>query len=225
MLQINHHSFLDLLFSDEASSGEVVDSLTQRVVDQCFINVSFVCSESKQTLDGDVAHFYKFTLSRIPVVPCEFVFVFQVQMSLPDNLMLPFLSDHQFYHENTPSINAVHRHTSHVAVAQHTSSISSPLPSPLHQLHHSQPVGQQSHTYTLRDDCHASFELHKFGLKHNQGGGVRVPNHSEGSFVPQRRFAPQGHNTAPGFKNQQQYNHNTWRCRKRDNPPALNQSR
>lgn len=143
----------------------------------------------------------------------------QVQMSLPS------LSDCQFYHENPPSISVVHRHTSQAAqVSQHTNS-TSPLPSPLHQLHHPQVVGQQSHTYAMRSDSHGSFEPHRFGFKHNQGGSLRGQNHSQGPFSPQRRFVPQGHNTAPGFRNQQQYNRNTWRRRKRVNLPALNQSR
>lgn len=146
-------------------------------------------------------------------------------MSLPENLPIPSLSDCQFYHENPPSISVVHRHTSQAAqVSQHTNS-TSPLPSPLHQLHHPQVGGQQSHTYTMRSNSHGSLEPHKVGFKHNQGGSLRGQNHSQGNFSPQRRFVPQGHNTAPGFRNQQQYNHNTWRRRKRDNPSALNQSR
>lgn len=136
---------------------------------------------------------------------------------------LPSLSNCQFYHENLPSISVVHRQTSQ-AVSQHTNS-SSPLPSPLHQLHHPQVGGQQSHTYAMRSDSHGSFEPHRFGFKHNQGGSLRGQNHSQGNFSPQRRFVPQGHNTAPGFRNQQQYSRNTWRRKKRDNLPALNQSR
>lgn len=147
------------------------------------------------------------------------LFLFLVQMSLSS------LSDCQFFHESQPSISLVHRPTSQAAqVAQHTNS-TSPLPSPLHQLHHPQVGGQHSHAYAMRSDSHGSFEPHRFGFKHNQGGSLRGQNHSQGNFSPQRRFVPQGHNTAPGFRNQQQYNRNTWRRRKRDNLPALNQSR
>ncbi|TKS81809.1 Non-canonical poly(A) RNA polymerase PAPD7 [Collichthys lucidus] len=87
--------------------------------------------------------------------------------------------------------------------------------------------GQQGPAYTIRSHSHGSLEPHNIGFKHNQGGGLRGQNHSQGNFSPQRRFVPQGHNTAPGFRNQQQqqYNRNTWRRRKRDNLPALNQSR
>ncbi|XP_020490197.2 terminal nucleotidyltransferase 4A isoform X1 [Labrus bergylta] len=148
----------------------------------------------------------------------------QVQMSLPESLTIPPLSNCQFYHENPPSISVVHRHTSQAAhVSQHTNS-PSPLPSPLHQLQHPQVAGQQSHAYIMRSNSHGSHESHKVGFKHNQGG-PRGPNHSQGTFSPLRRFAQQGHNAAAGFRNQQQYNQNTWRRRKRDDPPALNQSR
>ncbi|XP_036929908.1 terminal nucleotidyltransferase 4A-like isoform X2 [Acanthopagrus latus] len=149
----------------------------------------------------------------------------QIQMSFPENLTIPSLSNCQFYHENPPSISVVHRHMAQAAqVSQHTSS-TSPLPSPLHQLHHPQIGAQQSHAYTMRSNSHGSLEPHKGGFKHNQGGGLRGQNHSQGNFSPQRRFIPQAHNTAPGFRNQQQYNRNTWRRRKRENLPALNQSR
>ncbi|XP_030249804.1 terminal nucleotidyltransferase 4A-like isoform X1 [Sparus aurata] len=149
----------------------------------------------------------------------------QIQMSFPENLTIPSLSNCQFYHENPPSISVVHRHMAQAAqVSQHTNS-TSPLPSPLHQLHHPQVGGQQSHAYTMRSNSHGSLEPHKGGFKHNQGGGLRGQNHSQGNFSPQRRFVPQVHNTAPGFRNQQQYNRNTWRRRKRENLPALNQSR
>uniref|UniRef100_A0A671XTJ6 Terminal nucleotidyltransferase 4A n=1 Tax=Sparus aurata TaxID=8175 RepID=A0A671XTJ6_SPAAU len=148
-----------------------------------------------------------------------------IQMSFPENLTIPSLSNCQFYHENPPSISVVHRHMAQAAqVSQHTNS-TSPLPSPLHQLHHPQVGGQQSHAYTMRSNSHGSLEPHKGGFKHNQGGGLRGQNHSQGNFSPQRRFVPQVHNTAPGFRNQQQYNRNTWRRRKRENLPALNQSR
>lgn len=146
-------------------------------------------------------------------------------MSLPENLTIPSLSDCQFYHENPPSISVVHRHTSQAAqVSQHTNS-TSPLPSPLHQLHHPQVGGQQCHTFTMRSNSHGSLEPHKVGFKHNQGGSLQGQHHSQGNYSPQRRFVPQGHNTAPGFRNQQQYNRNTWRRRKRENLSTLNQSR
>ena len=146
-------------------------------------------------------------------------------MSLPDSLTIPTLSDCQFYHENLPSIRVVHRHASQAAqVSQHLNS-TSPLPSPLHRLHHPQVGGQQSHTYTLRSNSQGSIEPHKFSFKHNQGGSLRSQNHSQGNFSPQQRFVPQGHNTTPCFRNQQQYNRNTWRRRKREDLPALNQSR
>lgn len=140
-------------------------------------------------------------------------------MSLPENL-----SDHRFYHENPPCISVVQGHMSQAAqLSQHTKS-TSPLPSPLH---HPQVGGQQNHTYTVRSNSHGSIEPHKFSFKHNQGGSIRGQNHSRGNFSPQRRFLSQGHSTAPGFRNQQQqqYNRNTWRRRKRDSAPALNQSR
>ncbi|XP_035020533.1 terminal nucleotidyltransferase 4A isoform X1 [Hippoglossus stenolepis] len=149
----------------------------------------------------------------------------QVQMSLPESLTIPTLSDCQFYHENLPSISVVHRHASQAAqVSQHVNS-TSPLPSPLHRLHHPQVGGQQSHTYTLRSNSQGSIEPHKFSFKHNQGGSLRSQNHSQANFSPQQRFVPQGHNTTPCFRNQQQYNRNTWRRRKREDLPALNQSR
>ncbi|KAG7476041.1 non-canonical poly(A) RNA polymerase PAPD7-like isoform X1 [Solea senegalensis] len=144
----------------------------------------------------------------------------QLQMSLPENLTIPSLSDCQFYHENPPSIRVVHRQTSQAA-QQHANS-TSPLPSPLHRLHHTQAGVQQSQTYT---NSHGSIELHKFSFKHNQGGSLRSQNPPQGNFSPQQRFVPQCHNMAPGFRNQQQYNRNTWRRRKRDDVPALNQSR
>lgn len=139
-------------------------------------------------------------------------------------LTIQSLSDCQFYHQNPPPIGAVHRHTSHAAVSQRTNS-TSPLPSPLHQLHHQRIIGHQSQTYTIRAESHGSFEPQKLGFKHNQGDGLRSQNPSVGHLSPQRRFVPQGHNMAPGFRYQQQYNRNTWRRRKRDNAPALNQSR
>ncbi|KAM6935348.1 terminal nucleotidyltransferase 4A-like [Lycodopsis pacificus] len=151
----------------------------------------------------------------------------QVQMSLPENLTIPSLADCQFYHENPPSISLVHRHMSqavHSHISQHTNA-TSPLPSPRHQLHHPPMGGYHSHTYTMRSNSHGSLEPHKVGLKHNQGGSLRSQTPSHGNYSPPRRFVPEGHNTAPGCRNQQQYNRNTWRRRKRDNLPALNQSR
>lgn len=146
-------------------------------------------------------------------------------MPFPENLTMPPLSDCQFYHENLPSISVVHSHMAQAAqVSPHTNS-ASPLPSPLHQLHHPQVGGQQSHVYTLRSNSHGSLEPNKFGFKHNQGSSLQGQNHSQSNFSPQRRFVPQGHNTAPGLRNQQQYNRNTWRRRKRGSLPALNQSR
>ncbi|XP_029360167.1 terminal nucleotidyltransferase 4A-like isoform X1 [Echeneis naucrates] len=148
----------------------------------------------------------------------------QVPMSLPENLPISSLSNCQFYHENPPSISVVHSHRSQAAqLSQHTNSLS-PLPSPLHR-HHPLSGGQQSHTYTMRSNSHGAIEPHKFTFKHNQGGSLRGQNHSQGNFSPQRQFVPQGHSTASGFRNQQQYNRNTWRRRKRDSLPALNQSR
>ncbi|XP_018540861.1 terminal nucleotidyltransferase 4A isoform X3 [Lates calcarifer] len=149
----------------------------------------------------------------------------QVQVSLPENLTIPSLSDCQFYHENPPSIGVVHRHASQAAQVSHHTNSTSPLPSPLHRLHHPQVGGQQSHTYTMRSNSHGSIEPHKLSFKHNQGGGFRSQNHSQGNFSPQQRFIPQTHNAASGFRNQQQYNRNTWRRRKRDSLPVLNQSR
>ncbi|XP_068999316.1 terminal nucleotidyltransferase 4B-like [Embiotoca jacksoni] len=145
----------------------------------------------------------------------------QVQMSLPENITIPSLSRCQFYHENPPPISVVHRHASQTThVTQHTTSTS-----PLHQLYHPQVGGHQSHTYTLRSNSHGSLEPHSFGFKHNQGGSLQGQNKSQGNFSPQCRLVPQSQNTAPGFRNQQQYNRNTWRRRKRDIPPAVNQIR
>ncbi|KAG7235256.1 hypothetical protein INR49_002861 [Caranx melampygus] len=188
-------------------------------------------SDSSITQSSNAAiHLQHLTLASVPPVirlaadlrathPAGFIHA-TPRMSLPENLTMPPLSDCQFYHENPPSISVVHSHTSQVAqMSQHTNS-TSPLPSPLHRLHHPHIGGQQSHTYTMRSNCHGSIEPHKFTFKHNRG-----QNHSQGNFSPQRQFVPQGHNTAPGFRNQQQYNRTTWRRRKRDNLPALNQSR
>ncbi|XP_054638941.1 terminal nucleotidyltransferase 4A-like isoform X2 [Dunckerocampus dactyliophorus] len=130
----------------------------------------------------------------------------------------------QFYHENPPSISMVHRNLTQAAVSQHSNS-TSPILSPLHQLHRPRVGGQHQHMYTVRPDSQGPFEPHKFGFKHNQGNSPRGQSQSQGCFSPQRRLVPQGHNTAPGLRNQQQYNRTTWRRRKRENLPALNQSR
>lgn len=141
-------------------------------------------------------------------------------MSLPEGL-----SDHHFYQGTPPYISVVHNRTSQTTpLPQHTHS-SNLLPSPLHQLHHPQVGGQQSHAYTIAPNSHGATKPHKFSIKHNQRGSFGGQNHSQGNFSPQQRFVPQGHNSAPGFRNQQQYNRNTWRCRKRDNAPALDPSR
>ncbi|KAK2844302.1 hypothetical protein Q5P01_010961 [Channa striata] len=143
----------------------------------------------------------------------------QVQMTLPENL-----SDHPFYHDNPPCINVVHGHTSQAAqVPQHTNS-TSPLLNTLHPLHHPQVGGHQNHTNNMRSNSHGSTQLHKFTFKHNPGGSIRSQNRCQSNFSPQQRFAPQGQSTVPGFRNQQQYNRNTWRRRKRDSAP-VNQSR
>ncbi|XP_077454676.1 terminal nucleotidyltransferase 4A-like [Stigmatopora argus] len=130
----------------------------------------------------------------------------------------------QFYHDNLPSINMVHRHMVQAAVSQHSNS-TSPLQSPLHQLHHPQLGGQHQHTYAIRPETHGSLEPPNFGFKHNQSSNLLGQSHSQGNFSPQRRFIPQGYNTEPRFRTQQQYNCNTWRRRKRENLSALNQSR
>lgn len=147
----------------------------------------------------------------------------QVQMSLPGNIAIRSLHDCQFYHENPPAVSIVHRHTSQGAQVSQSTNSTSPLPSPLHQLHHPQVGAHQSHNYAMRPHPIGSIEPHNFGFKHNQGGSLRGQN--QGNFSPQRQFAPQGHNSASGFRNQQQYNRNTWRRKKRDSLPALDQSR
>jgi len=165
----------------------------------------------------------KCSLHRILMAFSFFFFFFtQVQMSLPENVTIHSVSDCQFYQENPPTIAVVHRHTTQAAqVSQHTNP-TSPLPSPLHR-----PLlgGQQGHTYAMRSNSHGSFEAHKLGFKHNPAGSIQAQNHSPGNFSPQRKFVPQGHNLASSFRNQHQYNRSTWRRRKRDGVPALNQSR
>lgn len=145
----------------------------------------------------------------------------QVQMSFQENVTIPPLSDCQFYHENPPSIGVVHHHSTQAAQVSQPTNPTSPLPSPLH---HPQVGEQQSHVYTLRSKSHGSGEPHKFGFKHNQAGSFQGQNYPQGNFSPQRRFVPQGHNTGSSFRNQHQYNRNTWRRRKRDSAPTLNQS-
>ncbi|XP_061675616.1 terminal nucleotidyltransferase 4A-like [Syngnathoides biaculeatus] len=138
----------------------------------------------------------------------------------------------QFYHKNLPSVSLVHRHMAQAAVSLQSNS-TSPLPSPLHQLHQPRMGGQHQHTYAVPLESQGSFEAHNFGFKHSQSSSLRGQSRSQGSFSPQRRFVPQGHNAEPGLRNQQQqqqqqqqqYNCNTWRRRKRENLPALNQSR
>lgn len=139
----------------------------------------------------------------------------QVSMPLPESVNIPSLTDRQFYHD-TPPLSVVH--TSHAAQVsqQHTSS-TSPAPSPLHH--------PQSHIFTVRATSNGTIEPHKFGFKHNQGGEPNHQNSSQGVCSPQRRFVPQGQNMGPGLRNQQQYNRNTWRRRKRDSLPGTNQIR
>ncbi|KAM6909791.1 terminal nucleotidyltransferase 4A-like [Xenentodon cancila] len=146
----------------------------------------------------------------------------QLQMPYQENITIPSLSDCQFYHENPPSISVVHRHAAHGAQVPQPTNPRSPLPSPLHHPHVRE---QQSHTYAMRSHSHGSVEPHKFNFKHNQSDSFQAPNYPQGNFSPQRRFVPQGHNTGSSFRNQHQYNRNTWRRRKRDSAPALNQSR
>ncbi|XP_068616238.1 terminal nucleotidyltransferase 4A-like [Brachionichthys hirsutus] len=144
----------------------------------------------------------------------------QVRMALPENLSIPPLSHRQFYHENRPSISVVHSHVAQAALVPQRTHAASPLLSPLHRVHYPQVGGHQSQTFTMRSNSDVSPEPHKAGFKHNQG-----QKHSEGNFSPQRRFVLQGHNTATGFRNQQPFNRNTWRRKKRDSPLAFNQSR
>ncbi|XP_061572402.1 terminal nucleotidyltransferase 4A-like [Cololabis saira] len=146
----------------------------------------------------------------------------QLQLPYQENITIPSLSDCQFYHENSPSISVVHCHATHGAQVPQPANPSSPLPSPLHHPHVREP---QSHTYAMRSHSHGSVEPHKFSFKHNQSGSFQAQNYPQGNFSPQRRFVPQGHNTGSGFRNQHQYNRNTWRRRKRDSAPTLNQSR
>lgn len=134
-------------------------------------------------------------------------------MSLPENVTIPTLPDCQFYHENPPSISAVHRHPAQAAhVPQHTKPAS-----PLSPLHHPQVGGQHTYTYTMRSKSHSLIELQKFGFKQNQ-----VACNLQGNFSPQHRLVPQSPHMVSSFRNQQQYNCNTWRRRKKDSSPAPN---
>uniref|UniRef100_A0A1A8RY76 Terminal nucleotidyltransferase 4A n=1 Tax=Nothobranchius rachovii TaxID=451742 RepID=A0A1A8RY76_9TELE len=136
------------------------------------------------------------------------------QIPLPENVSIPSLSDCQFYHEHPPSISTVHRHTTQAAqVSLHTKP-TSPLLSPLH---HSQVGGHQSHACTVRSKSHSSIELQKF--KHNQAGSLHA------TFSPQHRLVSQSHNATLSVRNQHQSTCNTWRCRKKDSTPSLDQSR
>lgn len=149
-------------------------------------------------------------------------------MSLPDNLAFPPMSDCQFYHENLPSIGVVHGHMAQVA--QHGGS-TSPLPSPLHQVHHPQVGGHQGHIYAVTPASQSPLEPSKFGFKHNQGGALVLgQNHSQANFSPQRQqLVPHGDTAAgaPAVRHQQQqhqYNRTTWRRRKRSSLPVLSHS-
>ncbi|XP_004565176.3 terminal nucleotidyltransferase 4B [Maylandia zebra] len=154
----------------------------------------------------------------------------QIQMSLPENIAIPHLSDCRFYHETPPSIGVVHRHSPQVApqtpqISQYMNS-TSPLLSHHHhqqQLHHPQVGGLQSRSYAMGSNSHGSLEHPKLVFKHNQCSNLQGQSHV--NFSPQRRFVPQVHNATSGFRNQQQYGRNTCRRKKKDNFPALNQIR
>uniref|UniRef100_A0A3B3TRY4 Terminal nucleotidyltransferase 4A n=1 Tax=Poecilia latipinna TaxID=48699 RepID=A0A3B3TRY4_9TELE len=118
-----------------------------------------------------------------------------IQMPFPENLTIP-PSNCQFYHENPPSIGVVHRHTTHAAQYPQQTKPPSPL---LAHLHHSQMGGPLRHPYSQR-------------------------SYSQGNFSLQHRLVHQTHNVVSCFRNQHQYNRNTWRRRKKDMLPALNQS-
>ncbi|XP_074510326.1 terminal nucleotidyltransferase 4A-like [Sebastes fasciatus] len=214
-----HHSSSSSACSLSSSSGSDIESdsppSSNTTIQLHPITLASVHSVIQMATDLRAAH------------PAGFIHTTpQVQMSLPENLTIPSLADCRFYHENPPSINVVHRHMTQAAhISQHANS-TSPLPSPLHQLQHPH-MGGGPHgaAYTVRSNSQGSLEPHKVGFKHNQGGGLQGQNHTQGNFTPQQRFVPQGHNTTPGFRNQQQYTRNTWRRRKRDNLPVVTQSR
>uniref|UniRef100_A0A3P9P4C7 Terminal nucleotidyltransferase 4A n=1 Tax=Poecilia reticulata TaxID=8081 RepID=A0A3P9P4C7_POERE len=143
-----------------------------------------------------------------------------IQMPFPENLTIP-PSNFQFYHENPPSIGVVHRHVTHAAQFPQQTKPPSPL---LAHLHHSQMGGPLRHPYAQRSYSQGSIEPHKFGPKHNQTGNIQCHNISQGNFSLQHRLVHQAHNVVSCFRNQHQYNRNTWRRRKKDMLPALNQS-
>ncbi|KAM9783261.1 terminal nucleotidyltransferase 4A-like [Neosynchiropus ocellatus] len=137
----------------------------------------------------------------------------QVHLPLSESLVMPTLSECQFYHENPPNISIVHRYPTHGALPQHGSS-TSPLLSPLHHhYHHHHPPP----TPAVGEERQGSYEPHKFGFKLNQG--LRVQNPSQGSFSPPRRFPPQGPHVTLAFKNPAQCSRSTWRRRRKENIP------
>lgn len=133
-----------------------------------------------------------------------------VQMSFPECVAMP-----SFYSENPPSIGGVHRRTA--LISQHMSSKSpflSPLPHPR--------VGEQHNCpYAPRSSSQGSNELMNSGLKHNQVGSLQSQTF-QNDFSPQRKFVSQSH--TPGSSFRSPHNRSTWRRRKRDSLPALNQS-
>uniref|UniRef100_A0A3P9JV95 Terminal nucleotidyltransferase 4A n=1 Tax=Oryzias latipes TaxID=8090 RepID=A0A3P9JV95_ORYLA len=134
----------------------------------------------------------------------------QHQMSFPECVAMP-----SFYSENPPSIGGVHRRTA--LISQHMSSTSpflSPLPHPR--------VGEQHNCpYAPRSSSQGSNEPMNSGLKHNQVGSLQSQNF-QNNFSPQRKFVSQSH--TPGSSFRSPHNRSTWRRRKRDSLPALNQS-
>uniref|UniRef100_A0A3Q2P0N1 Terminal nucleotidyltransferase 4A n=1 Tax=Fundulus heteroclitus TaxID=8078 RepID=A0A3Q2P0N1_FUNHE len=142
------------------------------------------------------------------------------QISLPESLTIP-PSDCQFYHENPPALGIMHRHTTQATQFPQQTKPTSPL---LAHLHHSQVGGLLRHPYAQRSYSQGSLEPHNFGSKHNQAGGFQCHNPSPGNFGLQHRLVHPAHNTGSCFRNQHQYNRNTWRRRKKDVGPALNQS-
>ncbi|XP_056142956.1 terminal nucleotidyltransferase 4A-like [Lampris incognitus] len=160
------------------------------------LSVASISSATQMSTDPRATH----PASLIPPEP-------QKQMSLPGNVALPSPTDCQFYHENPPSINTVHHQTSQPVPVFHPAASTSSLPSPPDTLQHPQVREQQGSGFASPPSSSSP---------HNIGRGQ---NHSQG------RFVQQGHNAAPGFRKQQQYNRNTWRRRKRGSLPPLNQSR
>lgn len=138
-------------------------------------------------------------------------------MSFPECVAIPSFSDCQFYHENPPSIGGVHRRTA--LISQHMNS-TSPFLSPLH---HPQVGEQHNCAYATRSNSQGSNEPPKSGLKHNhQVSSLQGQSFLQNNFSPQRKFASQSQSVASGFRSQ--HNRSTWRRRKRDSLPALNQS-